>query len=451
MPSLVTQWLAERCPEVSPRDFYRGIFPAGSLEKRGVYEQGRYTAIAVEIAGGRVARHTVTDDLDKVDELAGRDGFCFMSPISYAGKSRTSDHARELYAVAIDLDGIADAGCLEVLGRQIEKGEELADAGLWWGLPRPTYMVSSGTGLHLYYVLERPVRLFPSAVPGLERLKRRLTWQAWTQGASTLSESVQYEPLWQAFRMPGTATKVPGTRAVAFRTGEPWTVERLGDHVPPEHRAGDLGYASRTSLAEARERWPEWYERRVVEGRPRGTWTCGRALYDWWLRRAPEVAVGHRYWFIMTLAVYAKKCAVSYEELVGDAVALVPRLDALGASREERFTIDDVMDACEAYSDAYMTYPRRVIEERTGLPMPVNKRNGRKQAQHMAYLNGLRRMRRDVLGEDEYGKSGRPKGSGTKADEIRAYARDHPEATHSAIARALGVSRPTVIKWLKGV
>ena len=26
---------------------------------------------------------------------------------------------------------------------------------------------------------------------------------------------------------------------------------------------------------------------------------------------------------------------------------------------------------------------------------------------------------------------------------------EHPEANHSEIARALGVSRPTVIKWLK--
>lgn len=36
-----------------------------------------------------------------------------------------------------------------------------------------------------------------------------------------------------------------------------------------------------------------------------------------------------------------------------------------------------------------------------------------------------------------------------KSERIRAYAVEHPEATHSEIARALGVSRPTVIKWLK--
>lgn len=39
----------------------------------------------------------------------------------------------------------------------------------------------------------------------------------------------------------------------------------------------------------------------------------------------------------------------------------------------------------------------------------------------------------------------------TKADLVREYAAEHPDANHSEIARALGISRPTVIKWLKDV
>ena len=41
-------------------------------------------------------------------------------------------------------------------------------------------------------------------------------------------------------------------------------------------------------------------------------------------------------------------------------------------------------------------------------------------------------------------------GAPTKRDGILAYAAAHPGASHSAIAKALGVSRKTVIKWLKG-
>ena len=35
-----------------------------------------------------------------------RDNFLLMSPISYAGKTRDSSMARELYALTFDLDGL---------------------------------------------------------------------------------------------------------------------------------------------------------------------------------------------------------------------------------------------------------------------------------------------------------------------------------------------------------
>lgn len=88
---------------------------------------------------------------------------------------------------------------------QIERGDEMLS--FVWGLPRPTYLVSSGTGIHIYYVFEKPIPLFKNIVEQLEVLKKRLTWQAWTQGASSLHDNVQYESLFQGFRMVGTITK----------------------------------------------------------------------------------------------------------------------------------------------------------------------------------------------------------------------------------------------------
>ena len=103
------------------------------------------------------------------------------------------------------------------------------------------------------------------------------------------------------------------------------------------------------------------------------------------------------------------------------------------------------MKALEAYDASYLTFPRHTIEELTGVEIPPSKRNGRKIDQHIAMVNATRKMRRDVFGEDEYRNSGRP----SKKDLIRDYAFEHPGANHSEIARALGVSRPTVIKWMK--
>lgn len=96
--------------EVPFTTFYRDIFPKGSFEERGVYEDGKYNgiAVAIEQGGKRTKRITVTDELDAISDMAASDDFCIMSPISYAGKSRKSSNARFMYALAIDLDGIEE-------------------------------------------------------------------------------------------------------------------------------------------------------------------------------------------------------------------------------------------------------------------------------------------------------------------------------------------------------
>lgn len=435
----LTEHLSDRFPEVSAEEFYRELFPVGSFEEKGVFESGKYNGIIVEIGEGRrVFRHTLTDEHDKVREVVSRDNFCLVSPISYIGKSRRSENARDMYALAIDLDGVDDLACFNFLMTQIEHGHEMLC--FVWGLPKPTYIVSSGTGLHLYFFFKEPVRLFPNVANELEKLKKRLTWQAWTQGASALHDSVQYESLFQGFRMVGTKTKV-GTRARAFKCGGKVDVKYLNGFVPEDYRAENLGYISRLSLAEAKEKYPEWYERRIVRKVPRGTWLCKRDLYDWWIRKLKEGAEqGHRYWCVMVLAVYARKSGIDYDELARDAFGLVDFLDSRGDGTDP-FTESDVLDALEAYNDRYMTYPIDAIAARTGIPIQKNRRNGRKQKQHMAVMRAIQSVT-DPEGTWRY----KPP---TKEAEIKAYAAAHPEANHSQIARALGVSRPTVIKWLK--
>ena len=45
--------------------------------------------------------------------------------------------------------------------------------------------------------------------------------------------------------------------------------------------------------------------------------------------------------------------------------------------------------------------------------------------------------------------NGRPVGSGTKEKIIKDYVVENPNATPTMIARELGISRPTVYKYLK--
>ena len=433
--------LAANFDEVHYMDFYRDVFPEGSFEERGVFEDGKYNGIAVAIEKGskRAKRMTITDDLDVIGDMAGTDDFCLMSPISYAGKSRKSSNARFMYALAIDLDGIEERKQWEFFMEQIERGHEMLK--FVWGLPRPTYLVSSGTGIHLYYVFKQPIPMFKNIVEELEKLKRRLTWQAWTQGASSLHDKVQYESLFQGFRVVGTITK-DGGRCRAFSVGEKVTVEYLNKFVPEEYRAENFAYKSDLRLEDAKKKYPEWYQRRVVEKRPKNTWTCKKALYDWWIKKLLGGAEqGHRYWCIMTLATYAQKCGVPRETLEEDAYGLIPFMNTKG----DEFTEDDVLHALEAYTDSYITYPIDTIVWRTGIQIEKNKRNFRKQALHLERARAVQNI--DYPCGEWRNKEGRP----DKLSVVAEWRSEHPEGTKAECIRETGLSKKTVYRWWREI
>ena len=101
---------------VDPLDFYRDVFPVGELapqRKQDDYRDGEYAAIAICVTNDKksdgtrkVKRYTITDDFDTLDLLMYSDDFCFMSPISYAGKNRTSINARFMYSLCVELDNL---------------------------------------------------------------------------------------------------------------------------------------------------------------------------------------------------------------------------------------------------------------------------------------------------------------------------------------------------------
>lgn len=435
------EYLKRYCDEITPHEFYRIIFPEGELESKGEYVLGRYTGIAVAVGQDKkVRRYSITDDLEVLQDLEQSDDFCIMSPISYAGKSRKSENARYLYALAIDLDGLKQ--------EQIE-GKPIGIDTLFWQfdghgpsnyLPKPTMLVASGTGLHLYYVFERAIPLYRNIVEQLQKYKKRLTWQLWTQGVSDLQDAVQYESLFQGFRMPGTITK-NGSRARAFMvdSGEKVSVEYLNRFVPDQYKMTDFSYRSKLTREQAEKKYPEWYEKRVVNGQQKGTWIVNRAVYDWWKKQIEAGAEdGHRYYCVMALAAYAKKCDISRAELETDAMSMIDMLHGRGKRNDNPFTADDVLAALEAYNDSYITYPIDTISARSGIPIQKNKRNYRKQAIHLARARAVQN-----IDYPNHEWAGRP----STEHIVKEWRRLHPDGKKADCIRATGLSKPTVYKW----
>lgn len=446
----IADYFSQYYDELTAKEFYREIFPQGQLAEKGQQITGKYNALAVELLPvesengekkrNNARKYIITDDLQVIDEIVKSDNFTIISPISYAGKSRKAENARFIYALAIDLDGITAQGHINELMHQINTIEYI---------PKPTYIVWSGTGLHLYYQFKEAIPCFKNIVKQLAALKNELTRKIWNNVVSELANKPQIESLFQGFRMVGTITK-GGNRVRAFITGEKVDIEYLNKFVE-KNKMLEYAYKSNLTLKEAAAKYPEWYQKRVIEKQPKGAWTANRAVYDWWLRELKsKILVGHRYYGVMVLAIYAKKCRIDRNELEQDAFELVNLLDGMTYEESNHFTREDVLAALEMFNDNYITFPIDSISELTAIPIEKNKRNGRKQPIHLEYARGIRAIKAKI-GENVSG--GRPKGSRNKInnnkDTILKWKKENPHSSVKECAAATGISQATIYRYWK--
>lgn len=435
MAAFILKHLEQFYDEVEPMEFYRSIFPAGELEEKGKQEKGKYNAIAVELlpkdeSKSNAKRHIITDDLKLLERLQESENFIIISPISYAGKSRQSANARFIYAIAIDLDGITEQHHLTDFFHQIDVEY----------IPKPTYIVCSGTGLHLYYQLEQPLPCFKNITKQLTELKKALTKKIWNKYITSLYDKPQIESLFQGFRMVGGITK-KGDKTRVFEVGKKVNIEYLNSFVLEKYRMTEYKYKSNLTLKQAALKYPEWYEKRVVNKQPRGTWQCKEDLYNWWYNRIYyEAAEGHRYYSIMVLAIYAKKCGISRERLEEDAFKIVEHLDILTTTPENHFTREDVLAALEMYNDNYMTFPIDSIVSLTDIPIEKNKRNGHKQEKHLEIARGIKKVKK-IAGVLK--KEGRP----SKENVVKEWRQQNPNGRKIDCIKDTGLSKTTVYKY----
>ena len=373
--------------------------------------------------------------------------FAIVNGISYFGRRNLQEHASKMFAMIFDLDGVTDKTLNSFL-----HGAFAADA-----YPVPNYIILSGHGVHLYYIFEDPVPLFPYIKLQLKELKYAMTEKIWNGYTSTLKKK-QIQSINQGFRVIGGKTKENAVekRVRAFKVSDiPFSLKAFGRYVPEAKQIDEtkLFRESRMTLEEAKKAYPEWYEKVVVKkNRKAKRWKIEEkvngdnpyALYDWWLRKIHEgAAYTHRYFCVMCLAIYAAKCNVPRKRLREDAYGLKQFLNDIYP--EEPFRDKDIKSALECYDLKYVRFPLRDIEVISGISIKRNKRNGRPQATHVKIMSSTR----DILYPDGSWRNmaGRPVGSGTKEKAVKEYAEAHPEATVTEIAKAVGVSRTTVYKY----
>ena len=433
------------------------------------------------------------DDWRSKDWLQSR-YFALMAPITYVGKSTANKNARYLYAFAVDLDGVGPDQ-LRMLFQGFHKkykDEKLKDLNI---IPVPNIIVNSGHGVHLYYIMRFPLALYEWNAKLLHNICRTLYNLAWwpanakngEPGTST-EQKVHCLGLYHMFRLPDTLTKplrIDRKTGRTVGTGVPiraWKLhsrhytlsdivkyyaynDKLRKTFSPKvinelERGGRLLDPNRLTLEQARKKYgEEWYQNR---NKPKGRFVTNRRLYDWWLGKLTDpdnngVKVGHRYFCIMALAAFAKKCNVPREELQTDAESLLEKLDDMSDRQDNRFTLSDIHVALKAYDkDDAVRWSPRMIEHWTDIRMKETKRNRRKQATHLKGARFLRDMDRENTGQPKWdinnGRKHETLDNSKIAAKVREWMISHPDSHNkSECARDLGLTRPTVTKWWKQI
>lgn len=400
--------------QVSASTLYEDIF--GDLE----------IEVPVVILDADQDKHIVPMQLwDAIEKSAGRNDM-LVGGCTYFKNWISKKTARDIYTLIIDMDNVY-AGLLE----DALNDDWYTATGRY--LPKPTYIVNSGTGLHLYFVFTEPIPNYKSTTEQLDKLYRTLAVQQ-TTNRLFLKKQVQW--FGQDFRMAGGLNKYEWVNT-AFRIGDKWDADILAEKCG----LPDLHF---TRYGEPRVK--TWRKSQADRGSREG-WRSNRAFYDHTYKGCwDKTKEGNRYMSMCALAAIAWKCGVPRDELERDLRALLPKYNrgAKNLIKEK-----EVASAMKMYNSKAMLTQRETIENWQGWEFKPIKRNGRKRADHLKRARLVQTI--DYPDGEWRNKNGRPKGSANKIvpkkELVLGYRTDHPDATVSEVARALQISRTTVYKW----
>lgn len=443
----VIEFLDSQFTEVNGYDFYRDIFPNCENEGELNTDFSKPNAIYLytDEEKGKKRRRIMLQDKwehDYTEYVEGNEG-TLCGGLSYRGRANKLEHAQQINALIIDLDGV---GLNEIRNLFAFCS---APKDNTYACPMPTYVVASGLGLHLYYVFKEPIDLFSNIKLQMKTLKYALTFKLWLYKDTSKYEKVQYQSINQGFRMVGSVNSKYNVPLRAFHTGDKVSIEDLNVYVKEQDRV-DIQKRFRPSKMtkeQAREQFPEWYQRVVVEGnRRQKKWDIagqkghkGDELYLWWLKRAGEVRGGHRYFFLMCLVIYACKCDIPKKRLREDMQTAFVELSKVGHTNP--LTKEDIDSALEVYSKEYYNFTIADIEKLTDLRIIRNKRNGRKQPQHLERARAVQTI--DYPDGEWRNKDGRP----SKQEIVEEWRKNNQNGKKIDCHRETGLSRMTIDKW----
>lgn len=382
-------------------------------------------------------KHMVKMSVDEaIDQAVDRNDI-LLGGSTYFKNFVSKATAKDVHALIIDMDNVW-AGVLQS-ALQNDWNEDDKE------LPKPTYIVNSGTGLHLYFLFDEPIPHYVCNSKKIDQLYRRLAVQQ-TTSRIYLQKQVQW--FGQDFRMAGSLNKY-NWRNEVFRVGEKWDIDRLAQAVGMEDTHFVRYGEPRTRQLVKRERTKNRTKRKG--------WRCNQGFYDYTLERCRnETKEGNRYMSFCALTVIAWKCNVPISKVEQDLKGLIPKYNK-GAKRQ--ITEKEIEHALRMYNEKAMLTQRERLQDWIGWEYKpqtnrhygkqVFKRKKSQEARDKGLKNTNLEVRgwavRDAMYPD--GEWRNKDGAPSKQEEVRAWRQLHPDGKPKDCMADTGISKNTVYRW----
>lgn len=297
-----------------------------------------------------------------------------LSPNTYIGSSKVRRNLRDIHALVVDLDLTGDS-VWETLKTKILDGSILA----------PSWITFSGTGLHLYYKLKRPVSVFkrPLAEKALADLQHALNDYIHEDITYTLDldthRKPSHLPLSQGYRVVGSLTKngrVCKGFSVSGITHCGYDAETLADFSCYILNKEDVEsieqgekYAVECIISEKYVSLSNKFsdnplDFKLNENKVRKK--LWNRLYYPVLREIKQqikdnaIEIGTRYFKLSALVIAGKKCGVPYDIIKKDLETL--RNDFVAITSEDSFDKKVIRDLMQWYfsKDTYKARYKRI-------------------------------------------------------------------------------------------
>lgn len=373
-------YLQAQYPEVKPLAFYDAVLGAADAD----------FPLCVALSEASEGHHLVNyADAEEMLEESWWRSDSFVYPAKYYNAYPKQKLMHELRCLYIDLDKV-DAKSLR---RLCQKG--------FYG-QRPTYLVNSGNGVHLVYVLTQPLAAYHWAKDLLREMHSSLLrFFRKHRFAANLGTGLSH-----AYRIVGSMTKL-GQTCRAYRVGKCVEVGQL---------AASLGICWQRPASKSGKSSYNYKEKQPRQGSP-----ARRGFYDYLVHMIEaRTQEGHRYSSLFALACVGHKCHRAVESILEDAIRLAAKL---GLPKHEA---EHAVAACNP--EKAQTVRAATLEGWLGWSFDrKTKRNGRTRAEHLAEIAERR--------------------TAARRRRVTDYLEHHPKATISEIARTLAMGRKTVAKY----